>query len=839
MAELTTGPSDIATSQSPGRSTYTLSVVTPTRNEQENIASFVSRVRLALIDIPAELIVVDDSDDQTPEIVAELSESSAVPVRMTHRVPGERTGGLAGAVLTGLRLARAPWAVVMDADFQHPPGAVRELLSAANKGHADVVVCSRYTAGTQQSSTDGLDTRRRRFVSRACNVLARMVFPRRLRHVTDPMSGFFAVRLDALDRSKPRPYGFKILFELLIRCGPLRVREIPYRFDARAGGQSKASMREGFRFLVQLLSLRLWLLCRQPHDQLTRAVAFALVGGSGIAVNSLALWAFSDPKTLYWNYLLGSILATQFSSTWNFFWTERYVFAGPKRSTMPRRFIQFLLLNNATLLLRVPLLALAVEVVGLHYLLGNIIVIGLVFVLRYLICDRLIFKPHPAVSSAPQLPSSGAVDGRPVMPRGAPVQRLLELVPNGNPQTTMANVWRSHLPYRYDIFGLVHVGSQVELTELDYFRAQSLGRDFDIELRVGHIGKGPHRRIILSRAPGGGIVSYEEHLGRLGANFRLEVTDRLRLTISPLLARSPHVAYTNVMEALLRYVLVERGRVLLHSACVEMDGRGVMLSAKTDTGKTGTILRLLRDHGARFLSDDMTILDPNAHAYCFPKPLTISHHTLRAVEPGELTAGEWRWLRLQSRLHSKEGRSWGMWLGNQNLPIMSMNSLTQMMIPPPKHVVDRLVSCDVISDTQVDSLFIIERGEPVVADIERGAALDELIVNTDDAYGFPPFRYFAPILVLGGDDYETLRRKERELLADVVSRIRVRRLASDNFGWPNEIPRLLRESAPTSGYFDGTNGHPHNGVTNGKVIDLAAAEAGLRAGTTPASDPRR
>ncbi len=85
--------------------------------------------------------------------------------------------------------------------------------------------------------------------------------------------------------------------------------------------------------------------------------------------------------------------------------------------------------------------------------------------------------------------------------------------------------------------------------------------------------------------------------------------DTIRVVAGPMLTRSPHVLYTNVIEALLRFVLVSRGYMLLHSACLDIDGRGVMLSALTDTGKTGTVLRLLREGGGRFLSDDMTILD--------------------------------------------------------------------------------------------------------------------------------------------------------------------------------------------------------------------------------------
>ena len=155
-------------------------------------------------------------------------------------------------------------------------------------------------------------------------------------------------------------------------------------------------------------------------------------------------------------------------------------------------------------------------------------------------------------------------------------------------------------------------------------------------------------------------MRYQEHLGRLGANFRVNIGDKIDVLVSPTLAHSPHVLYTNVIEALLRFVAVSRGVILLHSACLELNGTGLLLSARTDTGKTGTVLQLLREHGARFLSDDMTIIDSTGRATCFPKPLTISHHTLRAVQTGDLTPAEWRRLKVQSRLHSKEGRNFGM-----------------------------------------------------------------------------------------------------------------------------------------------------------------------------------
>jgi hypothetical protein len=80
-------------------------------------------------------------------------------------------------------------------------------------------------------------------------VLAKSLFPRRLQGITDPMSGFFAVRLGAVPLPTLRPTGYKILLEIVARSRLSRVRSVPYVFQPRAAGESKASLREGLRFL--------------------------------------------------------------------------------------------------------------------------------------------------------------------------------------------------------------------------------------------------------------------------------------------------------------------------------------------------------------------------------------------------------------------------------------------------------------------------------------------------------------------------------------------------------------------------------------------------------------
>jgi glycosyltransferase involved in cell wall biosynthesis len=232
-----------------------LSVLVPTRNEAPNIEELLHRISTAVAGIPTEVIFIDDSDDATPDVirtVAHTGDGGTCQVSLIRRQGAQRTGGLAGAVVDGLRAARAPWACALDADLQHPPEAIPRLLAKTNRDGADLVVASRYC---HQGRAEGLGLIRG-LVSTVSTSAARMLFPRRLRGVTDPMSGFFLVRPDAVDLDELRPRGFKILLELLVRCPALRRAEVAFVFATRRAGESKGSVREGLSYLRSLCELR-------------------------------------------------------------------------------------------------------------------------------------------------------------------------------------------------------------------------------------------------------------------------------------------------------------------------------------------------------------------------------------------------------------------------------------------------------------------------------------------------------------------------------------------------------------------------------------------------------
>jgi dolichol-phosphate mannosyltransferase len=366
-------------------------IVVPTRNEAGNIPALTSRLRAALSGTRAEVLFVDDSSDETPDVIRDVAQREQCAdflVRLHHRPPGDRGDGLGGAVLAGMRATSAGAVVVMDADLQHPPEVVPELLSVLKSSTVDVVVGSRYCGG---GDAQGLSNVLRAFASRGTTVLARGAFPRVLRSVTDPMSGFFAVRRAALPIDALRPRGFKVLLELLAGSGGASVQEVPFSFGERTSGSSKASLREGLRYLGRLLALRL-----DPSTSLGRFLRFGLVGISGILVNLLVLAATLGlvGRGIDGRAAVAEILATQVAIAWNFVLTELWVFRG-REGRWWVRLPSFVALSNAALLAQLPLAAAMSGPTGVSYLIATAASIATLVVVRYVVCDLLLFPREP------------------------------------------------------------------------------------------------------------------------------------------------------------------------------------------------------------------------------------------------------------------------------------------------------------------------------------------------------------------------------------------------------------------------------------------------------------
>jgi dolichol-phosphate mannosyltransferase len=182
---------------------------------------------------------------------------------------------LGTAVVTGIRLARGRYVCVLDADGQHPPENIPDMISLAQRTSADYVGGSRYMSG---GSAEGLEGIKRQWISRGLALIARLAFCRTpIRGITDPLSGFFLFRRQIVADVILQPIGWKISLEVLVRGRARRVTELPYRFAKRADGDSKASLQQG------LLVLRHILVLQSVRSVRRRPTTLGLVGLSGVA----------------------------------------------------------------------------------------------------------------------------------------------------------------------------------------------------------------------------------------------------------------------------------------------------------------------------------------------------------------------------------------------------------------------------------------------------------------------------------------------------------------------------------------------------------------------------
>ncbi|GBR48182.1 glycosyltransferase [Neokomagataea thailandica] len=258
-----------------------ISVVVPCYNEVENVPALVGALEGALGGIAWEVIFVDDnSPDGTAACAARLAQQDP-RIRVVKRV-GRR--GLSTAVIEGILASSAPYAAVMDGDLQHDESILPEMLRRLQQG-ADLVVASRHIDGGDNA---GLANRWRHALSNTGIRAAHYVMPH---HISDPMSGFFALRRPLFDALLPRlsGAGFKILLDLAMSA-PMgtHIEEVPFVFRPRQAGESKLDMQVLIQFAFMLLD-------KVTHGRLpTRFLAFAIVGLIGVFVNVSVLHVSRD-----------------------------------------------------------------------------------------------------------------------------------------------------------------------------------------------------------------------------------------------------------------------------------------------------------------------------------------------------------------------------------------------------------------------------------------------------------------------------------------------------------------------------------------------------------------
>lgn len=331
-------------------------------------------------DVDADLLYVVDSG----QVSTDTLWTTLVEARHAQRCMRAARRAALGQVASARPSRRRPvdWLVVLDGSRPHPADLVAGLVGTARQTHADLVVVHRTARSRSRSASRA---RTGTPPKPAVPTVERLLHSLVPQGSVSSNGGGFAVRLDRIpEPARPLPRtrwavrGDKPLTVAHHRvAGSCQVAGPVFTVPARTEPRAKPGRRD------HLVS------------QGRKAMGFAGAGATGILVNSAALWFFVEIAHVQLGW--AAFLATQLSTLWNFLLVDRLVYRGEKNRPWYVRYLGFAAVNNAVLLLRLPVLSWMTYTLSVPYLIGNLVTLALAFLVRFLVADRLLFRarsPH-------------------------------------------------------------------------------------------------------------------------------------------------------------------------------------------------------------------------------------------------------------------------------------------------------------------------------------------------------------------------------------------------------------------------------------------------------------
>lgn len=217
-----------------------LSIIIPAFNEEQSLRDVLDLISL---DLPHEIIVIDDGSSDNTRLVAKRYPQ----VRTIHHLLNR---GYGAAVITGFEIARGDIIVTIDADAQNDPKEIPELIEPIIFGDADIVIGSRYLKDSNELRVS--------LIKRIGEKLIGFVLGKTYGiKITNSQSGFKALRKEVLNTILPlteERFGFNTEFLVKTIKHGFKVIETPKKEVVRKHGKSKINVfRDGFRIVYALI----------------------------------------------------------------------------------------------------------------------------------------------------------------------------------------------------------------------------------------------------------------------------------------------------------------------------------------------------------------------------------------------------------------------------------------------------------------------------------------------------------------------------------------------------------------------------------------------------------
>lgn len=347
-----------------------VSIVLPTYKEAESLPVIVPNIIEVLrqAHLNGEIIIVDDnSPDNTANVGQRLAEQ--YPVRVLKR---EHERGLATAVIAGFKLSRAQVCVVMDADGSHPVSALPQMINMVLRKTADIVVGSRHIEGGGSINWPLFARFKSRFAALFAFGVSRM---------TDPTSGFMAIRRDIFDKLELDPIGWKIVLEIVVKAGAVKMKEVPIIFSDREHGESKQSLAVLWQYLTHCYKLYSF-----RYPAVIEIVKFCIVGLVGIFVDLGVVVLLK--QSLEWDTRLCAVCGFSVAVSTNYLLNRFWTFEKARSAAWFGSYLRYVAANLLGLGVRILTVHLLIELAhldrGYQYILTNFIGIFLATVINFL-----------------------------------------------------------------------------------------------------------------------------------------------------------------------------------------------------------------------------------------------------------------------------------------------------------------------------------------------------------------------------------------------------------------------------------------------------------------------
>lgn len=229
-----------------------ISIILATFNEEATIERCVRRI-LAVYPTDCEILVVDGGSDRTGEVVAGLA--AEFPAVRYIRNINDRGKGHATKV--GIASARSDIMVEIDSDLQFYPEEIPRLVEPIESGRADVVLGSRFMAGSRR--LPGSTTWLRTFGNKTTSLYASILYCQRM---TDVLAGMMAWSRRVINTFEVQSDNYSYEVEIPVKAirHNLRVIDVPVTTDARQGGVSCVNVVvDGLSLLFDITRFRLGL----------------------------------------------------------------------------------------------------------------------------------------------------------------------------------------------------------------------------------------------------------------------------------------------------------------------------------------------------------------------------------------------------------------------------------------------------------------------------------------------------------------------------------------------------------------------------------------------------